>query len=296
MRERVYPRRVAYRDAYAFVEKAQTGSVLAGSTADYHGYPFSVHGYFTWRHVALALAFCRPGDTLIEIGANVGTETVAFADIVGREGRVFAFEPLSDHCRLLERMIHLNRFEHVEVLPLAVGETVAEVEFALPASGHASGTGHIVWPDSERVPGARRVGCTTLDALADRLGRPGGVFVDAEGAELAILRGGRRFLREHAPPLVLEASARNLERSGAGLEDLHAELAGLGYDVYRIGRFGLTPVPSAAAARRRRRATNWLCVHAGKDPGRGRADRLLRWTGLLPMVRGVNPLARSRAA
>ena len=34
------------------------------------------------------------GDVILEVGANVGTETVSYADIVGPDGIVHAFEPV----------------------------------------------------------------------------------------------------------------------------------------------------------------------------------------------------------
>lgn len=299
VRERVYPRRDAYRDAYPFVARARTGGLLAGSTADYHGYPFSVHGFFAWRHVAVAIALCRRRDTVVEIGSNVGTETVSLADVVGHGGRLFAFEPVSEHCRTLDRMVRLNGFEQVEIWPTAVGDTHSPVTFDLPSSPHTSGTGHIRGPAagtrSDATADTQTVDCTTLDDLADRLGPARMVFVDAEGAELAILRGGRRYLRIHAPHLVLEASARHLERSGGSLGALYSELTDLGYTVHRIGRLGLVCLASAAAAEAHSRSKNWLCLRTEPERTALRAQRIIRRIGLLPAARGLNPLVRSRS-
>src|SRR5688572_28766782 len=83
----------AIPDAGEFVVKAQTGSPFPGRTDVLLGLRFTLHGYFDWRCWAVAIAVTRPGDTIIEVGANIGTETVGFADIVGPSGRVMAFEP-----------------------------------------------------------------------------------------------------------------------------------------------------------------------------------------------------------
>src|SRR5262249_26657308 len=69
-RDAVYPYRRAMVDSYAYRGRAITGSPFTSSTRDFHGYPFAVHGFYDWRNVALALAVVRPGDTILEIGAN----------------------------------------------------------------------------------------------------------------------------------------------------------------------------------------------------------------------------------
>ena len=65
-------------------------------------YPFAVHGYFYCTAWGITLAIFAPGDTIVEVGANVGTETIGFSDIVGRSGRVIAFEPVPANIAVFE--------------------------------------------------------------------------------------------------------------------------------------------------------------------------------------------------
>src|SRR5690606_10295851 len=110
VRSKIYPISVAYSDDYQFSVQSLTGSMFESRTSEYHGYKFAVHGYLYWRAWAIALAICEPGDTIIEIGANIGTETVGFADIVGGEGRVFAFEPFPDNVQSLKHLAELHQY------------------------------------------------------------------------------------------------------------------------------------------------------------------------------------------
>lgn len=66
---------------------------LKVDSAIFHFYPFIFHGFYDWRNIAVCSAVCGAGSSIIEVGGNVGTETVCFADIVGREGHVVALEP-----------------------------------------------------------------------------------------------------------------------------------------------------------------------------------------------------------
>jgi hypothetical protein len=50
-------------------------------------------------HVAAALReYCKPGMTVVDVGANIGYHTMLLSRLVGHEGRVMAFEPSSESC------------------------------------------------------------------------------------------------------------------------------------------------------------------------------------------------------
>ncbi len=56
------------------------------------------------------LSVLRPGDAVIDVGANLGWYTVTLAQAVGPNGHVFAFEPRSDIFAQLERSVQENGF------------------------------------------------------------------------------------------------------------------------------------------------------------------------------------------
>ncbi len=271
--------------------RALTGSLLEGSTGDFHFYPFSIQGYYEWRNVAVAAALAAEGDTIIEIGANVGTETVCFADLAGPKGRVHAVEPLPSNVAALRRAHELSGHRNISVHALALSHQSGQVDFAVPPE-HASGIGHIAGANEESVAEKIRVQCVTLDSLMPQIGPAQIIFMDAEGEELNILRGGDRYLRAFRPHLVLEASPRLLQRAGCELSDLHRTLDDLEYAVYEITRFGLKPVEPAGQSKWRKTTRNWLCLGKDRSALAGRIRRNILRSALLPCLPGLNPLAR----
>jgi FkbM family methyltransferase len=295
LRSVVYPAAVARRDDYEFVACSQTGAFLQSRTSDVHGYPFSVHGYYEWRNWAIALACCAPGDTIVEIGANIGTETVGFADIVGPGGVVHAFEPLPSNLAALRRNVNLNGDRHdVRVHPIALSDRNGRERFTVPAP-HSSGTGHIVASATRdgAEEAAVEVECAMLDALTDDIGASRLIVMDVEGEEVKVLRGGGAYIRRFAPVLVLEASPQLLARGGFGLRDLHHEVVGLGHDPYRVSRLGLTQKDLLTYPH----ASNWACLPTA-TAGRAVAliSRSIKRCGLCPCVSGINPMTRRRRA
>jgi FkbM family methyltransferase len=284
----LYPLTQASHDDWEYTVRAQTGSLFCGRTSDFHGYPFSVQGCFDWRNWAVAAALCTPGDTIVEIGANIGTETVGFRDIVAPSGRVFAFEPLPSNVIALRRLVTLNRWRNVRVVESAMWRQPGKMRFVLPAGPMMSGVGHIQGGQEQTGARTTEVECSTIDEWGDAIGAATAVFVDAEGAEAAILEGGVSSLRRWLPALVIEASPKLLARAGASLTQLYCSLQMLGYVAFAMTRLGLSRINHPTTSR----AINWFCLPVQKVD-LAKAVRISIWRcGLLPCVPSLNPLTR----
>ena len=291
LRSLLYPMQRAYQDARQVSVRALTGSHLVTCTADFHGYPFAVHGYYEWRNWAIARALCRPGDTIVEVGANVGTETVGFSDIVGPTGRVHAFEPLPANVETLTRALAHIRYRNVAIHPCAVAASNCTMSFVPPPTKEASGVGYLCLQGATSVPQTVQVNCVTLDSLEPVLGGLRAIFVDVEGAELAVLQGARSVLAASRAAVVLEASPALQRRAGHSVGDLYSEVLALGYEVWEISRFTLR----RADPQRCLKSHNWLCLHTSQRHLAGRVHRYVLAAGLLPCVPGLgNPLCRGR--
>ncbi|MBI2307776.1 MAG: FkbM family methyltransferase [Rhodocyclales bacterium] len=155
--------------------------------------------YETWTSL-LGLAALQPGDIAIDIGAHVGLFSTLFRLGVGPTGAVYAFEPMPDtYRRLLHNVIH-NRFTNVVPLPLAIADRSGSALFHLHP-GNEGECSLIGTPGDETC----QVQVTCLDELFGDIlpKRPRLLKIDAEGVEVAILKGATRFFETHAPDLVI---------------------------------------------------------------------------------------------
>ncbi len=284
----LYPYTEAQRDNYEFLVKAQTGSPLRCTTRDFHGYPFSIHGYYEWRNTAVALAIASEGDIIIEIGANVGTETVGFSDIVGETGRVHAFEPLPSNTSFLSDLAQHTTHRNIVVHSLALSDNNEPVKFHVPVE-YMSGSGFITRSNDGSETETVNVHCSTLDSLSGDIGRASIIFMDTEGEEIRVLRGAASYIQEFHPAIVLEASPSLLHRAGFTIDDLHEEVTTRGYVPYKIVRFGLERVAFPDPDN----VDNWLCVPNDQRHVVGRVRRCILSCGLMPCIRGLNPLSRT---
>jgi FkbM family methyltransferase len=279
----------AFRDDQEFIVRGQNGSVFKGRTGILQAYPFSVQGYYDWRNCAIALALCSEGDTVVEIGANIGTETVYYANIVGPSGMVYAFEPFENNITSLRETLALNPDLNVRVKPYAVGERCTTVDFVVPERKNNHGVGHIAAKDETISFKTARVPCVTLDSMEDETGAISMIFMEVEGAEVMVLRGARDCISRHKPGIVFEATPDLLARAGYSLADLYGEIRRLDYEPFRVSRLGLAAIRDLDREERRRPA-NWLCLHSSKVETVKIATRSIALCGMSPCFLGLNPL------
>jgi len=165
----------------------------------------------------------RPGDVVLDVGAANGYYTLLAAQLVGETGQVIAFEPDPKNAAFLRQHIQRNGWKNVTVLQAAVGDREGVVNFAC---GTGTGTGRIT---SE---GDRQVALVRLDDVTrDCASPPTHVKIDVEGAEMQVLAGAERLLREASPILFLsthgvevhQACCRHLEERGYELEPIEGD-------------------------------------------------------------------------
>jgi FkbM family methyltransferase len=212
-------------------------------------------GHFEADEVAICHRWLEPGMTAVDVGANLGAFTAAFASAVGREGTVHSLEPFDAARRRLERTLALNELPQVQVHPLAVADGAGT------AALYSYGPGNESWA----TLGPRRIeaGGTTVDAEVagqvptvslDDWAEQNSVAsidllkVDVEGAEGRVLAGAERLLSDGRIALALvETSDDTLESFGVRAYELIRTLEGHGLRTYvaRDGRL----VPFRVAGR-----------------------------------------------
>jgi FkbM family methyltransferase len=209
---------------------------------------------------ALVREHVKPGDAVLDIGANIGYFTLLMARLVGEEGSVIAVEPDADNCRLLAKNIEANGYRNVRVVQKAVAGSSGHVTLFRSLR---SGAQHSIGGDGEPV----EVPAIALDDLAAAHGRPVGFMkIDIEGAEMIALRGGSALLSQPGLKIMIEFNPTALARLGEDPADLPRLLLDHGFTLHDLDRRagGLHPVSLDEIVERYNTAngryTNLYCV------------------------------------
>ena len=190
----------------------------------------SLGGHFEYGTELLFRKVIRPDMVVVDIGANVGIYTL-HALKAGAE--VYAFEPTPETFHILRHNVALNGFEYspkVHLYNSAASDREEMTGFAVVANscGHNS-----MFRESEddkiiRVPTVRLD--DTLDGVKIDCFK-----VDVEGAEMLVLNGMERLLKNNASIVgFVEFAPGNLRRSGIEPRDLYDRLNQLGFRDIRL--------------------------------------------------------------
>lgn len=154
----------------------------------------------------------RPGDTAVDIGANIGLLTMACARAVGAGGRVYSFEPEKRMADLLERTLAMNGLAQVRLLRKAVSAEPGTLNFNVSRiPGHSS---LFALPEQEEGH-VQEVDVVRLDDVVPARDRVNLVKIDVEGAEMDVVKGMRRVLEDNPDiAVVAEFGISHLRRVG----------------------------------------------------------------------------------
>jgi FkbM family methyltransferase len=219
------------------------GDMLFNVNDRHIGRSLDLYGEWAEAELELLGLLIKPGDTVIDVGANLGTHTVFFAQKAGPDGAVFAFEPQRVVFQLLCANLALSGLTNVHAFQAAVSRQTGTIvvpdilygaagnyggvslgggrESAGSAAGRAAGA-----PDARGEP----VPVVTLDGLA--LERCRLLKIDVEGMELEVLEGGRALVEAARPVIYVENN--DAARSPALID----WLLGRGYHLFwHVSRF-----------------------------------------------------------
>ncbi len=190
-----------------------------------------------WPFAPVIRALVSPGDSVVDVGANMGYITTRLADYVGASGRVYAVEPVPDTFEMLECTVRALSLRQVTSVHACASDQAGEVWMAVPC--YAEGGENLyesrVISETERAPDARcvQVRSVRLDELLSAAHKERLTFIkiDVEGHEAEVVRGTWEILRRYAPALLIEVSG-NPDEEGSAASGLFGILGDTGYQAY----------------------------------------------------------------
>lgn len=200
-----------------------------------------------WPCAAAARGCVRPGDVVVDAGANIGYLSGLFSAWVGPSGSVHAFEPVPETFQLLVHNARVLRWTNVQLHPFALSDGNRAAVMAIPAypeGGENLYESHLVDGNRGASAGERPV-TVELRRLDDCLDIPAGrrislVKIDVEGHEAAVIQGGLQLLERHHPALVIEIRG-NPDEAGSSAHSVLRTLSGMGYEVFMPTPGGMRP-------------------------------------------------------
>lgn len=171
-------------------------------------------------------AILKPGDTYVDVGANIGHLAIEAALIVGPAGKVVAIEAHPTTCEYCNENIRLNGLgQRIDLVRCAIGDSRGVVCFSDNAPSSA---------DQNRViaEGALRVPRFRLDDLIGA-GTIALLKIDVEGYELFVLRGAESIL-PNVRAIYFEAWDSHYSNYGYTFPEIYDLLTARNFSIYRV--------------------------------------------------------------
>jgi FkbM family methyltransferase len=198
-------------------------------------------------------SYLRPGETVIDAGANVGSLAVLAAAVVGPRGRVYAIEPHPLIFSYLKKNISLNRFSNVATFNVALGNREQFVMFSDCRTD-----------DQNKVSreSGLLVSMKKLDDLGIQDQQISLLKIDVEGYEKFVIQGAAETLKR-VSCIYFESGEEQNRRNGYSTRDILRLLETAGFAVYRSpGEKRIETISENYGAPH---PENWIAVRSTED-------------------------------
>lgn len=178
----------------------------------------ATYGEWAENEIGFVKGFISSGGTVVDVGAYIGTHTLAFSRFVGPEGVVVSLEAQTETFDLLKHNVAVNQISNVQLENAAVCDRIGELTIPLidmsdkASFGSASLrevlTNQAGRPDEVPGPGTQRmakVRSVAIDGFA--LPHCTLIKIDTEGAEDMVIRGAADTIRRTSPVVYAECNS-----------------------------------------------------------------------------------------
>ena len=160
------------------------------------------------------------GDTVIDIGAHIGRHSKVFCKLIGLSETLLAFEPLPEQFGILERELSAS---NVTIINKALSDQTGTMCFyQVENYPEESGLKKRKYNAKDAITRQIQVGVDTLDHYIDKISNINYIKLDAEGAELSILKGAVECLERFRPIISIEYGEPSYSAYGLTADSLYA--------------------------------------------------------------------------
>lgn len=146
----------------------------------------------------------KEGMNIVDAGAHIGAYSILSAEKVGNSGKIIAVEPEAENYKLLMENINLNNFKNVIPINIALSDHNGSEKLYFSQRS----TSHSLLVKDNETSSFSQVQVKTLDRLLEELNlkKIDIIKIDTEGAEMPILRGAEKTLKNNPNAKIIVAS------------------------------------------------------------------------------------------
>lgn len=215
------------------------GILFHFDTRNYIEYKIFAEGYYEKEVTLLMHNYIEPGDTVMDIGANIGVHSLSLSKMVGSLGKVFSFEPIPFLREKFEQNQILNRCINISIQPFALSDENYTIKTAFSENAN-NGTFFI----ENNAKGETEITCIKGDDWVEKqeLDSLKLIKIDVEGFEYKVLTGLKNTIQKFNPVIIFEYDTNYIKRAESTAADFNRIFfEEFHYKLYAIDKCTLTP-------------------------------------------------------
>lgn len=186
------------------------------------------------------------GGLALDIGANIGINTIRLSKCVGTNGVVYSFEPIPFNLDRFKKNIELNKINNVKLEPVALGDTTEVIVVDIPNDEENMGAISLKKTTSEGsniqvLNGDDWVKKNSIDKISF-------IKIDVEGYEWKVISGLFESIKRFHPKILIEWDLNYLSNSQKSLIDWQMFIDVNKYKIYQINNYDLIELDTIAEA------------------------------------------------
>ena len=178
---------------------------------------YSLYGVYGELDTKIVKQEIKKGDIVVDVGASIGYFTLIFAQLVGNEGKVFAFEPRPERFELLKKNIEINGYQNIIAEQKAVMNHNGKDEFYFSKSEKTGFKLLVSEKDSKEI--AEKIFANTIRLddyfnernLTDKINF---IKSDVDGPEFSVLQSAESILKNKHVKIFFEWDHEYIELVG----------------------------------------------------------------------------------
>ena len=203
-------------------------------TQNNDGLALSIFKIYEPNQTEIVKKYVHEGDIVIDIGAHVGYYTLLMAQLVGKNGKVYSFEPDPVNFQLLKKSVEINGFENVVLIQKAVSNITDKVKLFLGDNDSAINRIYDAkLGDAKESIDVESIRIDEYFKENDEL--INFIKIDSEGSEVKIINGMKQFLsRNQELVMMTEFFPFLIKKSGDEPNQYLKSLEKSGFSLYNI--------------------------------------------------------------
>ncbi|UVL38917.1 FkbM family methyltransferase [Pseudomonas sp. B21-040] len=167
----------------------------------------SLYGEWAGDELDFLSKLIKPGMNVLDVGAFIGTHTLAFAQFVGESGRVYSFEPRKEIYQVLCSNILANHLKHVTAFNKGLAETTGYIALEAIDITESVNFGGLSIDNliPEKINNVYQVEISTVDSLG--VSTVDFIKLDVEGMERRVLEGAIKVIEKDQPLIFCECNS-----------------------------------------------------------------------------------------